>query len=452
MTYSVVEVRLALLWRHCDRSWVRLARRLRRAPGAGGKLTALRDLRARLASAGIHDPLRPLPCAPALADVEGALRWLGEPPAPPPFAALPPDAEMVGLSTDALVDDVARSRPRMPRRQMEELLRRGPAVLPSLLALVRGEDGRGAVANLWGIVLLGELGHPAAGEVLGTLAAGDDQVAATTAAEALGRIGAPALAVLVALTGHAEPASRLRAYGALGMIPTDGAHHYLLAALARDPALTDVITAALVQHRRRDASDPYPDWRLRYRHLPRLGWRFAPTPLAIAALAHRRPPHDRRLSVVPRPRSLAGVLTGVHRQASATHCLSCGGRLWHPTGLPLCAHTARRVIALQCTVVTRWLAVGLTDPWTALDQCDEADSRLAQASTSDILARDLIAVERATLYWIVRLQRAEPNTDIRTGSAHLRLLARDLARLYHMGARHADRIADCKLHAFQNFS
>lgn len=465
MILSRTDVWLSLLWRQCGRSWARLERRLAEAPGAREKLAAARRFRARLDARHHGAPRRPPPVGPNLDDLEAAIQWLAEP-GSAPEAPSPADEEMTALDTEILVARLARTFPRMPRREMEELLRRGPVVLPAVLdALASARPYPGPGDALWAIVLLGELRHPDAIAALGSHLTDTGDGATVAAAEALAKIGPPAVPLLVARTARPAEIERLLAYSALGHIPTDDAHQCLLDALARDIALLDVIASALARHQRRTAleplhacaltaprrlrraveqaiaalahglepRDPFDDWRLRYRRLPRLGWNFPPTATAIAALAHRRcapvSPSPRRGAA---PRSLTDILADARLRPDPPRCPHCAGRVWHPTGLPVCLHTARPTLALQRTVLARWLAEGVTDVWTALDDCDAMDCTLAAGRPTPRTRRerDIIAVGRATLYWLASLQRADTRMDIRTGSKQLALVADDLGRLY----------------------
>src|SRR5213080_981193 len=229
------------------------------------------------------------------------------------------------LTTTVLAARLPAASPWMPRREMEELLRRGPDAAPPLIDVLRRAQGRGD--PLWPIVVLGELHRddaiPALGLFLGRMEGGVN----VAAAEALGKIGAAALPYLVAMAAGEDRGRRLAAYGALAMIPTDEAHSRLKDALARDRALGDVIARALVQQGRPEAiaalaasavhapkwmrrefesaiaalvhgpvaPDPVErDWRLRYRRLPALGWNFPLTWLGVAALVHRARPRRAR--------------------------------------------------------------------------------------------------------------------------------------------------------------
>lgn len=462
VTFSIADFWLSLLWKHCGSSWAALEERVRQAPGASGKLAAVADLRARLADAHCPDPLRLLPNPTTAATVEDALRWLSTPgPHAPDVALGVPEPEMMRLATTSLVERLAVASPHMPRREMQELLRRGEAILPDLLAVLRANPSGDP---LWAIVVLGELRHPDAIAGLIPFLGTPDDALAEASAEALGKLGAPAVPRLASTALRAEGTERLYAYSALGMIHTDDAYRCLLAALVRDPGLGDVVARALAEHGRRDAIEPLfashvrapdwmrsdfecaiaslvhgprpldptgRDWRVRYRRLPRLGWRFPPSWVTVAARAHVSR-HDGEVAPTRRSgsRSLAAIIADTRLQGDGRVCVACGGRVWQPTGLPLCRHTAQQLIALQRAAIARWLAAGLRDVWAALDACDAADLQhihAAQAGRAGQRAeheREMIAVARATLYseaW---------RTDLRTTSQYLQRVANDFAILY----------------------
>ena len=258
----------------------------------------------------------------------------------------PSDEETSQLATPVLAARLPAASPWMPRREMEELLRRGPSAVAAVIDVARRAQGRGD--PLWPIVVLGELRQadavPAVGLFLGRAEGGLN----VAAAEALGKIGPPALPYLVATVAGQDRVRRLAAYGALAMIPTDEAHRCLRDALPRDRALGDVIARALVQQGRPEAvaalaasavhapkrmrrefesaiaalvHPPVPpdpaerDWRLRYRRLPALRRR-----LLAPRRAPRLPPHGRGDGRAPgrAPRPLArrrhhGRLGGTRR-------------------------------------------------------------------------------------------------------------------------------------------
>jgi len=289
--------------------------------------------------------------------------------------------------------------------------------------------------------------------VLARLVGGDEDVG-VAAAEALGKTGTPAVAFLASLA-RADSTRRLRAYGALGMIRTDEAYACLANALERDRELGDVIARALAQHGRREAIEPLYqrsrqapcwmrrhfeaaiaalvhgapapdpvelDWRLRYRRLPRLDWHYPVSWMTLAGLRRRR----RRLSEPSAsPRSIAEIAADPSLHPTGAACPVCGGAFWRPTGVPVCRHSAREVVTLQIRTLRCWLALGLHDVWQALDECDALEARVSRPHPTDA-ALDVVAVARATLYWLVAIDCE----DIRTGAHHLRVIADDFSGAY----------------------
>src|SRR5438046_4285869 len=61
------------------------------------------------------------------------------------------------------------------------------------------------------------------------------------------------------------------------------------------------------------------------------------------------------------------------------------------------------MVELQAARLDRWLAAGIGDVWAALDDCDVAEMRIARRGGS-ALQRDLVAVGRATLFWLVTIR------------------------------------------------
>jgi hypothetical protein len=459
LRFSMEDCWLSLLWRHCGHSWAALTERVRQAPGTGEKLDAIDRLRARVAEAGCSHPLALFARPPSVADVEDALRWLS---APSPDAASGDDGR-AALDTAVLVERLRSGVAAMPRPEMEELLRRGDGSVRALTAYLRERAARRTTGDpLWAIVVLGELRRPEGIEAIGPFLGGDEVSVATAASEALGKIGVPALPLLLRAAEHGEESERIHAYGALATIHVDDAYLFLLHALFRDPELRDVVAHALAVHGRRDAIEPLHlssrrspawmrreiesaivqlvhgtpvadpverEWRVRYRRLPGLGWGIPPSWVSVAALAHgHREDDDEWPDGESPPRSLSTILGDTRLRHEARSCGRCGGAVWRPTGLPLCRHTASSVLRLQQELIGGWLGEGITDVWAALDACDAADLRLRRTGARRNAAgndaeRDLISVGRATLYWFVVLERS----DLHAAAEYLQTVARDFA-------------------------
>src|SRR5436189_82072 len=238
----------------------------------------------------------------------------------PPAAS---SEEFSNLASAVLAARLPAASPWMPRREMEELARRGPAVLPVLADVLRMAPGRGD--PLWPIVVLGELRDAGAVPVLGVF---------------LGRVEG-GLAVAAAAV-HAPSRMRRELEAAI-------------AALVQGPIPPDPVER---------------DWRLRYRRLPALGWNFPLTWLGVAALVHRSGLRARaRASRGPVPLTLFDAITDIAARREGRPCRRCGSTFWRPAGIRVCRHPAEAMVELQAARLDRWLAAGIGAVLAALDAC-----------------------------------------------------------------------------------
>jgi len=436
---SLRDLWIGLLWRRHGGSWTTLDARLAETPGAGAVRAAARRLRTRLRRAR-HVAPPPALTRAGVDDAVDALRWLaaGAMPARRPERG---DPALAALSTADVVARLGEGAPRMPRRAMEELLRRHapPAALAAVIDAAA--PPRPNAAALWAIVVLGERRAP---ESVASLVRFLEHPtpAAVAAAEALGKIGGAAIPALGALLDGSRT-QRVFACGALATIGTPAAWRLLARSAGRHPGDRDVVVGAmarcagrraiprLMRHRPRMTgparhdldlrirrllvaapSAPAPvmnDWRVRYRPLPRLGWTFSPGWPWVAALPGGPP----NASAPPSPPP--GALD--------EWCRRCGGAYWQPSGVVLCRHTAPATVRLQATLVGTWISIGVSDVWTALDGCDAAD--VSRTVAADTTALDVVALGRATVYWMVD-RRLEALPD---GLRHLTRLVADLDAL-----------------------
>ena len=459
MVLSVIDVRLALLWREFGFSWEALAKRLRATPfvDVGSSLS-------RLATQDGARMLRRVCRDATLAEREAAVRWLVAL-GPRPLSVVP-DAEMAKLATSALVDRMQRSFPAMPRREMMELVRRGQVALPALITILRRARINPRMRGLlWAIIVVGGIGAVEAVEPLAWLLRHPSSEIASAAAETLGGIGPPALDVLRRAASSGRGSGAVYAYGGLAMVHTDEAYECLAAMLTRSTVHADVVAGALARHRRPEAltilqalSRRVPDWmrgvvtdaiavlrddrsidaitsdwRLRYRRLPSLGWGIPPSWIQIAALAR-----DRRRAANGRTGS-ARVAARRYSERPGRRCRRCEGDIWEAIGLPVCAHTASAVLELQAGTIRKWCAEGTYDVWAALDACDGAD--LARAASPVVpppvaFTSSVVAIARATLYWMVTVGLE----DMRSGARQMDLVMRDIHVLYepHQRTRRAE--------------
>jgi len=155
-------------------------------------------------------------------------------------------------SLTALMDEIGASAS-IPVRRMQRVLRAGQAAVGPVRDALECWDGESR-DPLWAVVLAGELRDASAIEPLrARLVHPSLDFLAIAAAEALAKIGRPALPVLEDLARSEVALVRLHAYGAAGWIVDDGAYTLLLDALGSDHELADVIANAIVEHRRTDA-------------------------------------------------------------------------------------------------------------------------------------------------------------------------------------------------------
>jgi hypothetical protein len=300
------------------------------------------------------------------------------------------------MSTPALVALVARIKGRPSVRLMEELLSRCPEgkadVVAGLNAAVAGAGAERGSQPVWLAVVAGELRWARAAPALLRMLRDvqrDDYVAALSAAEALAKIGGPAVDGLVEVARGDEWWQRVWAYASLGWNRSPRAREALLAALPHERLLPDVVAAGLADqgdqgdipallealgrcepvyrayleaaiqdlHAGSRTRPIEADWRLRYQTNPAFG-HVHPGPAGLALMARERdgqlvgPPAQRRV------RSLEEILADpppdpgypVDEEGSPV-CECCGVSMWSTTGPLVCPTTAVLVTWIQ----HRWL-------------------------------------------------------------------------------------------------
>jgi hypothetical protein len=282
------------------------------------------------------------------------------------------------MEVEALLEGLPPSAIILPVREMERILAFGEAaVSPLLSALERWEDDdeRDPLPPL---VLLGEIGHPDAVEPLTKwLGRPDLELYSVAAAEALAKIGPPAVPALFRVAREEDPQRRLFAYRALGWIPGEETFRFLVEALEEDPSLSNVAAGALADRGRKEAVpsilralDTCPawqrvdledhirflhadgelsfdfrrDWRLRYRVMPKFGV-FDPGPLGISAIFHGEGEDFRSLRSKP-VRTLEEILAEPFAGGPEV-CEDCGELLEEYTGLVACSEEAAGLALIQ---------------------------------------------------------------------------------------------------------
>ena len=295
----------------------------------------------------------------------------------------------------------------MPVHLMELLLDRGDEAMEPLLAAldraleqalpVDEEDGfdedadfdeEALLTPLWPIVLLGELGDPAAvPSLVETIRKGarGSYPFPLAAAEALAKIGPEALPALKDLAADPDPILRIWAYGALGWIEHEDAYEVLNEALSHDAECLDAVALAIQEHGRTEAipllydalqraepwqrveledairdlhagDGPEPlheqDWRLRYRPEPRIG-AMAPAWPAVAVVARQENLSRERKAIPLRP--LEEILADAGATDGPEDRCDCCGVTWSAgPGVPVCPATAVAVTMIQHEILGRY--------------------------------------------------------------------------------------------------
>ncbi len=310
----------------------------------------------------------------------------------------------------------------MPVRAMERVLAMRETAASDLVEALAGGHDSESRDLLWLVVLLGELRHPAGIEPLfDQMRRNDLDVLALAAAEALAKIGPPAVEPLREVTVAPDPLLRLYAYASLGWIHDDRTYAILVEALGRDHELGDVLAMALGDQGRPEAipllyrvyqtckpwqriefedvirelhwgQRPAPhwtrDWRLRYRRVP--GWgSFEPGWVGVSALVRRNVERMAERVVVPlRPLEEIVKDRPEPEQPSET-CEECGAAVENPTGLAVCPETAVSAAVYQLRFLDDAREDGLEDLFDLLDELEEREwARYEQGDPVTPTARD----------------------------------------------------------------
>lgn len=352
--------------------------------------------------------------------------------------------EFDAIPLDTLLERITAWPVGMPVRAMEQALARGEPIGPPLAGALTRWQADAARDPLWLIVLLGELRHPAGIEpLIAEIRRPDNDVLAIAAAEALAKIGTPALPALQESSTDANELVRLFAYAALGWIHEDLAYQTLLQALARDRALGDVIAMALGEQGRSEAISPLyeayrtcepwqriefaetiqdlhggrrhtspctKNWRLRYRRLPSLGGAFD-LGWPIIAVMVRRHPTDMARREVPPPRTLEEIIgePPEPEEGQGETCENCGEPIEYPTGLPVCPESAVGIAMYQLSLLSWAQKEGLDDLFDLLDELEDrewdhyeaGEPRKRAARRKWEQKSDDLAVFRQSCTWLV---------------------------------------------------
>lgn len=330
----------------------------------------------------------------------------------------------------------------MPVRAMEQVLAIGETAVPALTeTLVRWQDDD-TRDLLWPIVLLGELRSPVGVEpLINQMHRTELEPLALAAAEALAKIGSPAVLALREAASESDPLLRLYAYASLGWINDDRAYSALVEALARDRELGDILAIALHDQGRPEAipllyqayltCEPWQraefedalremhwghrdpplctkDWRFRYRRLPAWG-SFEPGWPGISALI-RRIIHQMPERVTIPLRPLEEIVGGEPEpEKLAETCERCGAPIEYPTGLPVCPETALAAALHQLRFLNEAREEELDDLFDLLDELEDREWELNDQDTPATRAaktrwrdeRDELQVYRQTCQWCI---------------------------------------------------
>ncbi|NIW38339.1 MAG: hypothetical protein GWN32_18270, partial [Gemmatimonadetes bacterium] len=321
-------------------------------------------------------------------------------------------------TVEELIETISAHEVGMPVAEMSRLLEVGAAAAgPVAEAVERWRDDEGREL-LWLVVVLGELRRPAGIEPLLDLLQrkGWTELQAA-AADALAKIGGPALPALLDRIGAAGPDERVWIYASLGWIGGDDAYAALLAALEDDAEVSGVAALALSDLGRREAIPAIyealtrsaawqrpdfetalralhhgqptarpqdADWRIRYRRLPRYGHSI-PSWAVVAALVLDDPETQREMSDIP-VRPLEDIVAEPPEPDEPPQiCDDCGAPVEEPTGLPVCPDTALPAALLQVRlledareqgfefVYELWNDVEVAFPLMEMDEIDPPD-------------------------------------------------------------------------------
>ncbi|MER3424052.1 MAG: hypothetical protein C4293_13305, partial [Nitrospiraceae bacterium] len=223
---------------------------------------------------------------------------------------------------------------------------------------------------------------------------------AVAAAEALAKVGPPALPALIELTRTGMSMQRLYAYARPGWIPTmtpirdsqkgfsrtalcgiASRQHWLTTVKARQYSSftrpnqicefrqrAEFEEALRTLHCQQCTVPLYrADWRLRYRLLPTWGGSFDLGWLGIASVLHKDE------SFLTGPAGTAGwsleeiVQESPESERIPERCENCGERIEYPTGLPACPETALPATVYQLRLLTESRERGVENLFDLLD-------------------------------------------------------------------------------------
>jgi hypothetical protein len=366
----------------------------------------------------------------------------------------------IDAPTEELVTEVFNPVIGMPVRALEALIPRGADAAELLRGCVRAwvEAGNPELAD-WCIVALGNAQDPAAlPELLPLLKLAHERGQITLgflAAEAIGRIGAPAMEPLIAAAREVPRCARLWHYYAAGRIRNDVTAAFLMDELEVNPRLGDVLVLALTEQGRRDAVPRFArvlkrlrrwqraaveiavsvlvhgtdhlapgtsDWRLRYRP-PLLVPDLPPFWPCFAASFHS----SRRGKGGPPLRTLEEIIALGPLPPDPRTCICGGAPAPMRTGLSLCDACAPDVARTQADyLLDNAIAFGSEDLFDVLDWIETPDSRDEELDWKEF-QRSILAL--AGCRWLI-----EQGVETRSAGAATLLVEADSWEVSRRGA------------------
>jgi hypothetical protein len=366
-----------------------------------------------------------------------------------------------------LIEEITNQPFGMPVRAMERLLAFGDGAVQEIrdaLERWQDDDSRDIV---WLIILLGELRSPASiPTLIQQVKRPHFDFLATAAAEALVKIGKPALPEVLRIAVDADVEVRMHAYAILGWMNDDASHSALTTALARDTDVADVIAQALSEQGRaaslpviyeayevceprlrfalEDAMQelhqswhlPFQwqrNWRLRYRSIPLWGG-FEPTWLLVLIIRRRHRAEIPDVEAQPL-RTFEEIINAPWQSNQSDEaCENCGAPIEYPTGIPVCPESAAGAVLHQTRILQKYREDGLDDLFDVLDDVEDQLWYIEQAPEPKSAKerqrrqddRDDRGIERQTCVYLIE-QGVE---DIGMGKSFLLAEAARLADRY----------------------
>ncbi len=349
------------------------------------------------------------------------------------------------LSAEQLIPLIVERKWGMPVRDMEGLLNLGQEAVSPLVSYLQAQEfsDQEAADLLWPVVILGELRDSRAISVLISILRDSSGIELpVVAAEAVAKIGLPAVGPLEELLGEAgDTRTRTLVYAALAHMGLSEAWEILEDALEEDVELDFAVARALAVRNlpadqtrvyrayeraepwkrsileetlvgmisgRRLWMAPHSDWRLRYRRQPREGMQIPLTWPAMMIFAFQARQDLQRAKKDGCPLSLDQLVDLAGGRQSGTKCQDCGEPLRSPTGVPLCDEMEESLISFQMERVQDWLADRWEDIHEVLDELDHQEmtaihwlEETEEERAAKCEALETLDVMKRTLSWMV---------------------------------------------------